>query len=149
MFQQISDMLAVYFKYLNTFTIYSLFSWEPFPPSPAAVWVSSYRSTMLESPFCGPMSSSFWLYCFICWSTYSSNTLSRSAFFELWCVWNIFILPLCLNEHLGENWIICSSFWRHFWLNWLRIHQCLCSKSDAVLISDHSKRPGYFLWKHA
>lgn len=56
----------------------------------------------------GPMSSYFWLYCFICWSTLSGNLLSRKG---------------ALEVYFFSYWVsLISSFFLHTWMiNWVGI----------------------------
>ena len=83
--------LAVYFRYLNALTIDSLFSCQrplvllqPGPP---------FTTLLHRIPFSlDSVSSSFWLYRFICWSICSSNMLSRKD------AWEVTFLSCSLSE---------------------------------------------------
>lgn len=142
--------LAVYFKYLNTLTICSFFSWQPSPRKSCCILRLLSPLSHVGFPF-------LWIPCFSLPGfttsfaeahilvTHYQEKVHGKDIFELSCIWNLFILFSCLNDHLGGHWIICSSFKSIFGSLGLESIRVCVQSLVLFWFPIPSKRPGSFL----
>lgn len=106
MFQQVSQMpgsLLQIIKHIDNRFIISLTKLHPLLV--LLQFESPFTTVLCWIPFFGdPVSSPFWLHCFICWSTYSSNTLSGKG------AWEVNFLSCGISETSHSLFILEWSF---------------------------------------
>lgn len=136
------ECLVIYFKNLikhiaNQFIV---FLQGPFHPKSSNLGLLLLLLCWIPF-FADLMSSSFWLYCFICWSTYSGNMLSRKSVWEvnfLSCPVSkisLFSLHTRVIIRVGIE-AFAHCFKGIFGSIGFESISVLCRKSDAILISD-------------